>query len=309
MAVSIVCDMITPKMERVNEILKLGSKKLALRDVSDRPQIPLETEVDGQEHTQKTESRALAKGLILLDYLGKKRTPLTLSELAEVAGLGKPSTLRILNTLQMTGWLVRDANDNYCLDREWPSAGSQAWVRRVTAAALPEMCKLNEDLGETVTLASLFDDHIRVVEVLDSPQLIRMANYKGRILPPYASSLGKAITAFQTPQKIAVLLQIFGTYRFTGNSITDPRAIQKALAEVRERGYACDNEETVAGGVCFGAPIRAADGTVSAAISVSTPKQRLTQEAYDTLPATVMDAAREISSALGCATPREVARQ
>lgn len=254
---------------------------------------------------QKTESRALAKGLILLDYLGEKRAPMSLGELADVAGLGKPSTLRILNTLQMMGWLVRDADDGYCLDREWPSASRQSWLRRLTAAALPEMRRLNADFAETVTLASLFDDHIRVLEVLDSPQVIRMANYKGRILPPYASSLGKAIASFQSPQTIAVLMQIYGTYRFTENTVTDPRAIQKELAAIRERGFSCDNQETVVGGVCFGAPVRSADGGVAAAISLSTPKQRLGADAQEIIPKVLMEAAREISSALGFARSRK----
>jgi IclR family acetate operon transcriptional repressor len=245
----------------------------------------------------KLESRALAKGLLLLDCMAEKNRPMSLAELSAAAELGKPSTLRILSTLQMMGWLARDGNENYCLDRDWPRIGAQAMRRRLHTAALPEMRKLHADFAETVTLASLFDDHIRVIEVLDSPQLIRMANYKGRILPPYASSLGKAITAFQDAIQTAVLLQIYGAYQFTGKTITDPRAIQGDLACVRQRGYSVDDEETVMGGVCFGAPIRSADGAVAAAISVSQPVQRLTGERRRTLTETLMEAAERISAA------------
>jgi DNA-binding IclR family transcriptional regulator len=248
---------------------------------------------------QKLESRALAKGLLALDHLAEKGRPLSLGELAGVLGLGKPSTLRILSTLQLMGWLARDASDNYCLDREWPKLSRQSWLRRLTCAALPEMRKLNADFAETVSLAALFDDHIRVVEVLDSPQVMRMANYKGRILPPYASSLGKAITAFQNPMQVAVLLQIYGTYKFTDNTLTDPRAIQADFARVRELGYGCDDAETVAGGICFGVPIRSTDGSVAAAISLSQPRQRWTDEDLQQLPGTLMESARRISALLG----------
>lgn len=248
---------------------------------------------------QKTEARALAKGLEILDYLRERGAPASLTGLSEVAGLGKPSTLRILKTLQAAGWLTRDANDDYCLDRDWPARSSRSWLRNLTAAALLEMRKLNAESAETVTLAALFEDHIRVVEVLDSPQIIRMANYKSRILPPYASSLGKAITAFQTPDKIELLLQTYGAYRFTEKTSTDPRAIRRDLAETRERGFSCDDEETVMGGVCFGAPVQAGAGPVLAAISVSTPRQRLSGEARAATPKAVVAAAAAISRAIG----------
>src|SRR5207248_43222 len=75
--------------------------------------------------------------------------PMSLGELAECVGLGKPSTLRILSTLRMMGWLARDSNENYCLDREWPEISAQSWLRRLTAA-LPDMRKLNTDFAETV---------------------------------------------------------------------------------------------------------------------------------------------------------------
>jgi DNA-binding IclR family transcriptional regulator len=243
-------------------------------------------------------SRALAKGLILLDYLGENRRPMPLAQLAARAGLGKASTLRLLGTLESMGWLVREGGEGYRLDRDWPRAQGQSRLRRLYVAALPELGRLNAALAETITLAALFGDHVRVLEVLDSPHLIRMANYKDRILPPYASSLGKAITAFQKPPDIALLLQIYGTYRFTENTLTDFRAIHAELAAVRERGFSCDNEETILGGVCFGAPIRSADGTVTAALSVSQPKQRLTSALRESLPAIVMEAARNVSEVL-----------
>lgn len=272
----------------VNKISKIDSKKRRGRP---DPQPPVSE--------PKMESRALAKGLILLDSIAAKGGPMSLTELSAAAGLGKPSTTRLLSTLQMMGWLARDNSDNYFLDREWPKISIQSWLRRLTAAALPEMHKLNTDFAETVTLAGIFEDHIRVVEVLDSPQVIRMANYKGRILPPYASSLGKAITAFQNPTRMAVLLQIYGAYQFTEYTITDPRSVQAEFARVRELGYSCDEGETVIGGVCFGAPIRSADGSVSAALSISQPRQRLAPEIRETLPGILMETAHRISTGLG----------
>lgn len=223
---------------------------------------------------------------------------MALGDLAEAAGLGKAATFRILSTLQSLGWLARDGAEYY-LDRDWPVRGGKAWMRHLSETALPEMRKLQLDFAETVSLAALHEDHVRVIEVLDSPQVLRMANYSGRILPPYASSLAKAIAAYQAPQRLAVLLQIFGTYSFTEHTIVEPRLIQAHLEQVREQGYAVDNEETVIGGICMGAPIRDAEGNVIAAVSVSQPKQRLTAEMRESLPRILIESADRISSALG----------
>ena len=54
----------------------------------------------------------------------------------------------------------------------------------------------------------------------------------------------------------------------------DPAALRRELLRVRERGYATSVEELEPGFVAVGAPVRAADGTVIAAVSVGGPRSR-----------------------------------
>ena len=119
-----------------------------------------------------------------------------------------------------------------------------------------------------------------------------------RILPPYASSLGKAIAAFQTADRLEVLLRVYGIYPFTRNTITEPVRIRDEFARVRERGYACEREETVEGGCCFAAPVRLPDEPVRAAISVSLPVSRVTSHLEATLPKRLLASAARISTEL-----------
>ena len=58
-------------------------------------------------------------------------------------------------------------------------------------------------------------------------------------------------------------------------------------------------ENVSLGSVCFGAPIRSADGRVVAALSISQPKQRLAAHVRETLPRTLTEAVQRISTALG----------
>lgn len=244
------------------------------------------------------ESRSLAKGLQILETLARKGNPMNLRDIAEFAGLGKASTLRLLRTLQATGYLARDANDNYELGRDWPSIQQQNRLRSVRELAMPFLQGLNAELGETVALAFLFEDVIRVIEVMDGTHHIRMSNYRGGILQPYASSLGKSITAYQTPDVAQRLLYTYGIFSLTPNTLTDFRAIQDDLTMVRQRGYAWDREETVPGGTCIGAPIICGNGEVFSSVSMSMPKARFNKQLEELLPGMITDYASGIAKAL-----------
>jgi DNA-binding IclR family transcriptional regulator len=244
------------------------------------------------------ESRSLAKGVKILETLATAATPMSLKDLSEAAGLGKASTLRLLHTLQATGYLVRERNDDYSLGQDWPSPLQHRTLSLLRESALPVLNAINAEFGETVALAFLFDDLVRVIEVIESTHQIRMSNYKGGVLQPYASSLGKSITAFQTAEKAQRLLYTYGIFRLTPATLTDFRAIQEDLAEVRERGYAWDREETVPGGRCVGAPIRRPDGDVVAALSISMPKDRFTPDLEALLPERMKDYAAEVTEAM-----------
>jgi IclR family acetate operon transcriptional repressor len=221
-----------------------------------------------------------------------------LREVSTLAGLGKASTLRLLRTLQATGYIHRDANDSYFVGHSWPSIKQQERLNTLRACAGPFLAKLNAELGETVALAFLFEDVIRVVEVLESTHHIRMSNYRGGILQPFASSLGKSITAFQSPELAQRLLYTYGIFSLTPNTRTDFRAIQDELANVRQRGFAWDREETVPGGNCCGAPIVCQNGEVYSAISMSMPRVRFTKQVEELLPAMMKEYAVEIAKAI-----------
>jgi IclR family acetate operon transcriptional repressor len=160
------------------------------------------------------------------------------------------------------------------------------------------MRAINAEFGETVSLAFLFDDLIRVIEVIESTHMIRMSNYKGGLIQPYASSLGKSVTAFQSAEKAQKILYTYGIFRLTPGTLTDFRAIQEDLAAVRERGYAWDREETAPGGTCVGAPVADPGGEVIGAISISMPTDRFSQELQALMPNHIKAAAEQITNAM-----------
>jgi IclR family acetate operon transcriptional repressor len=247
---------------------------------------------------QNEPSRALAKGLQILEALAGSERARTLAQLASAIGLGKASTFRLTQTLVGAGYVTQNERAEYELRGAWTGAGIDKWARILGPAARPEIERLCEEISETVSLGLLCEDHIRVFDTVESPRHVRMSNYKDRILPPYASSLGKAIAAFQTPEMLAALINVYGLYPVTENTLTDLTAIRRDMETVRELGYSREYEETVRGGCCFAAPIRDEQDRVRAAVSVSMPVIRLTEGLEKKIPAMVIETADRITAAL-----------
>lgn len=219
-------------------------------------------------------SRAVAKAFALMRILGSSGEHHSLTQLAEEVDLTKSSTFRLLQTLLALGEIRQDEDGRYLLARQDRSNR----YAQIAAALLPivrePMHELQMRFKETVSLAVLFQNHIEVIGVIESPHIVRMANTVGRILPPHASSLGKAVAAFQTEEVAHHLFQSYGLPRFTKNTITDEFLLAREMQQVRERGYSTEDEESVMDGCCFGVPIFFDSDFAVAAMSISMPKSR-----------------------------------
>lgn len=220
-------------------------------------------------------SRAVSKALETLDVLQSGNGPMALNEVAQRIQLSKTSTFRLLRTLEASGCVTASEWGKYALAPGVQSVVSTQTVARLLRAGIPPLQYLGRQLRETASLAALFENRIEVIAVVESPQPIRMSNIVGHILPPNASSLGKAIAAFQTEERREKLLRSYGIYRFTERTITDRTELDQEFARVREGRFAIDLEESVSDGHCFGVPIFSSGGDVGAAISVSLPKTRV----------------------------------
>jgi IclR family acetate operon transcriptional repressor len=220
-------------------------------------------------------SRAVSKSLKVLELLQSARSSMGLKEIARRIQLSKTSTFRLLRTLEAAGCLVPVGAGEYRLAPGIYSVVPTLWLARMLRVATVRMQELNATLRETISLAALFDNRAEVVAVIESPQIIRMSNVVGLILPPNASSLGKVITAFQTEEQREKLLRSYGCWRFTQQSITDPARLQEEFRRIRAEKFAADREESVPDGICFGVPVFNPVGEVNVALSSSLPKMRV----------------------------------
>ena len=130
---------------------------------------------------------------------------------------------------------------------------------------------------ETVYLAVPVEDEVVYLDSCSPYGVIPARDLQGGRAPMYCTAIGKAMLAY-LPEKIIQTYEKRKLEKFTENTITSFAALKKELGSIRLQGYAVDNMEHEYGIKCIGMPIRKADGQVYAAISISGPSLRMSDE-------------------------------
>jgi IclR family acetate operon transcriptional repressor len=131
---------------------------------------------------------------------------------------------------------------------------------------------------------------------VESLRDIRATTRVGRVLPPYASALGKAITAFQDRETIDRLIEVYGLFKRTEYTVIDRAQIYREYEQIRATGVSFDRGEATEGGICIGIPIFSVPGKVETAISVSIPLVRHSKDFEKEIVATMQKISSELSA-------------
>jgi DNA-binding IclR family transcriptional regulator len=239
--------------------------------------------------------RSIGRALEVLDCFDGK-APLALKDIGTRTDLPESTLFRVLLTLEKHGYLQQAVDGTYQLAPKLRFGWLVEQANTLRDKARPELERLVNQFNETASLSYLYDDRIHVLDSVETYHEIRMSNRIGRVLPPHCSAMGKAITAFQSRALADQILEVYGLSRRTEHTITDRAHLFKELEEVRQTGIACDREESILGGVCFGAAIRTDGQPVVSAISLSTPIVRMTAAREEETRKAVLEAATRIAA-------------
>ena len=241
--------------------------------------------------------RSIGRALDVLNCFDGK-SPLALKELSVRTKLPESTLFRVLLTLENHKYLQQDVDGTYQLAPKLRFGWLVEQANALRATARVELERLANKFNETASLSYLYDDRIHVLDSVETFHEIRMSNRIGRVLPPHCSAMGKAISAFQTRALADQILETYGLSRRTEHTITDRSRLFAELEEIRSTGVAADREESILGGICFGAAIRPEGQPVVAAISVSTPVVRMTPDREAETRKAVLQAAVRIAEQL-----------
>lgn len=245
--------------------------------------------------------QSLTRGLTLLELIAESHGSVALTELAQQAGLPNSTTHRLLSTMQQQGF-VRQVGD-----LGFWTIGAHAFVvgssflqsRNLLALVHPVLRTLMEVSGETVNLAvlDLSDHQAVIIDQVQCTQLMRMSAPIGGKLPMHASGAGKAFLAHLSDDQVTALLHQKGLHYYTPNTLMSPQSLKANLAQVRKIGFSFDDEEHALGLRCVAAPIYDEHGEAFAALSISGPIARMTDDRITELGALVIREARQVTLA------------
>jgi DNA-binding IclR family transcriptional regulator len=237
--------------------------------------------------------------MTLLEYLADVGQA-TFQSITQDLHLPNSSAHQLLLNVTQRGFAEYDpANRTYRLGmRVWELGQAYNQAADLPALAQPLMDELVNVVGETVQLGRLDGTEEVHLAISETSHPVKLYSVVGLRLPAHVTGIGKALLAGLTDEEIRELYRDTELERFTEKTITDVDALILVVHKIRSRGQAEDNEEYAIGCRCIARPIREADGTIIAAMSVSVPTPRyspgLRREIMKSLASTVNELERKL---------------
>ena len=142
--------------------------------------------------------------------------------------------------------------------------------------ALPLMRELHAQTGETVNLSVRHDDEIVYVERTSSGRsAMRVVHVVGTRAPLHVTAAGKLFLLEEGFARLRDYAKRTGLAPHTKNTLTAVPLVERELERIQRQGWATDNEEAELGVRCVAAGIRDDAGNLVAALSLSTPADRM----------------------------------
>jgi IclR family acetate operon transcriptional repressor len=225
----------------------------------------------------------------------RERNGAGVSEIARAVDKPTSTVHDHLQTLEQEQYLVKEGTQ-YHVSTRFLQLGNQARSRKkVYEIARPEVDELAEKTGEHSNL--MIEEHGLGVFLYKArgPDAVQLDTHAGMRVPLQTTALGKTIMAFRPRSEVESYLDRHGLPEVTERTITDREELFETLDQVRERGYAYDDEERVKGMRCLAAPITDQDERAIAAVSVSGPKSRMQGDRFsDEIPEQILRSANVI---------------
>ncbi|MFD9903722.1 IclR family transcriptional regulator [Streptomyces sp. NPDC059063] len=246
---------------------------------------------------------AVTRALDILELFLESDGALSAPDITRKLQLPRTTVHELVTTLAARSYLVPvpDQPGRYRLGVRAYQLGSRYAEQLDLAAEGQSVAReVAETCDETVHVAILEDLDVIYIAKVDSTHAVRMVSAAGRRLPAHCTSVGKMLLASLPADELDLRIEEEGELvAMTHQSITDPDALRAALADIRRRGIASEHRESNPDVSCVAAPVRDSAGQVVAALSISVPMIRWTEERERELADLAAKGAADLSARLG----------
>lgn len=242
---------------------------------------------------------SVGNALKLLLMFRDHRT-IRVADASKALGVARSTGHRLFAMLQFYGYVVQDPESRaYQAGPALVEVGlSVVGDMDIRGNARPHLTALRDDVDETVHLAILRGTDVIFLDSVEGTRSVRVGARIGQVMPAHVTSLGKALLAELPTDELRRLYPSKNIPGGGGAAIATRAQLEKALAEVRARGYATNFGESEADLSAIGVAIHDRLGRVRGAISVSAPGARMDESHLTDMVKPAQRAAERIGSTL-----------
>ncbi|MER8977001.1 IclR family transcriptional regulator C-terminal domain-containing protein [Mesorhizobium sp. M0800] len=221
---------------------------------------------------------SLERGLAVMEILARHPAGMTLTEMAEEAGLTRAGARRFLLTLAAAGYATQSGRlfslspRLLTIARTW-LGGASLWT-----FAAPIMREVAAQLNEACSAAILSGEDVVYVARVPGRRILSVSLDVGTRLPAYCTSMGRVLLASLAPDALETFLRQAKIERRTPKTITKRPLLAAAIRKAAADGFAIVDEELELGLRSIAVPIDDRTGRTVAAINVSTQSARFSVE-------------------------------
>jgi IclR family acetate operon transcriptional repressor len=232
---------------------------------------PGQTDIEADDEARLVGSDRV---LAVLKELARYPDGVGLDELTRSIGSPKPTVHRALSSLRKAGLAEQDARGHYLLGDEFlRMAFAHHETRPDHVRVRPVLETLAARFGETAHYAVLDGREVVYRAKVDPPSgAVRLTSTIGGRNLAHATGVGKMLLAYRLPTRedVATWAGPSGLARRTPQTRCTVEDLHRDLQQIRERGYATDDQENEVGVNCVALPVYATSPrTPSGAVSVS----------------------------------------
>lgn len=246
---------------------------------------------------------SVGKAFAVLEAFTSTKSELSLTEVAQLTGIGRSAAQRFLFTLSTLGYLIQDSHGKrlYRLSPKlFTLTQSYSNLDFLKEKASPILEAANAACEETINLTLL--DGVNVVYVLRFPSkhVVSVNLTVGAKLPAYCTAPGRAILAHLPAQEADAILASSSLVKMTNATETNPDKLRGILSDVRRDGFALSNQEAFIGDISVAAPVLDERSVPIAAVNIAVPSPRWSvDEVTAKLIPLVKNTAKQISAGAG----------
>jgi DNA-binding IclR family transcriptional regulator len=246
--------------------------------------------VTSVEETSESQGvRSVQRALDILSLLSEDRPLIAVRDIVAATGLAKTTVIRLVQTLEQSG-LLWATSSGYMAG---PGLWRWAHLARRSWELPPETQRMMRDLAarerETVNMY-VARDIVRVcIAQQESPQPLRHVVHVGDELPLWAGASAKVLLRNASA---ALLDRVARSSPYGDGHV---RRMQEWIDDATQKGYAVSHGEREEGLSAVAVPILGRSGTVIAALTLSGPSVRFTEDRVDGFVKALLAAAQQIS--------------